>query len=67
MYVGSMDGNRLASRMVPADGDYIIRVYQMGNAADSNRTNSFTLKVRVSGSAYAALPRSEDATLRGTP
>ncbi|MBN1460553.1 MAG: hypothetical protein JXA57_13550 [Armatimonadetes bacterium] len=67
MYNGSIYGDDMAARMVPSSGEYLVRVYQMGAAADENRKGSFTLTVRVTGTALTPLPASVDATLPGTP
>ena len=46
IYIGSMDGNH-ASVVLPQSGDYTIRVYQMGNAKDTNRKRTFDLSIRI--------------------
>ncbi len=67
MFVGSMSiGNRF-SGVLPTDGDYVIRVYQMRNAARRNESARFTLTLDVSGQALAATPAAEDALIPGTP
>lgn len=66
MFNGSMGSNKMEARPVPSDGDYIIRVYQMGAAKSEGRTNSFSLRVKVDGRALKPLPASTDAKLRGT-
>jgi hypothetical protein len=66
MFVGSMSGNRF-SGVLPADGDYAIRVYLMRSAARRNEWARFTLTVDVSGQALAATPAAEDALIPGTP
>jgi hypothetical protein len=53
--------------MLPADGDYKVRVYLMRNAARRNEVSSYELTVSVTGQALAPLPASEDARLPGTP
>ena len=65
MFVGS-DGADF-TRVLPADGDYTIRVYLMRPAARRNETSDYTLSVTVTGSALAPLPASEDALKPGTP
>jgi hypothetical protein len=52
--------------MLPADGDYTVRVYLMRNAARRNETSSFTLTVRVTGTALPPLKASQDALIKGT-
>ena len=46
IYNGSMDG-RSASVELPQDGDYIVRVYLMGNDADTGKTVGFTIQVSI--------------------
>jgi len=46
IYIGSTDGND-ASITLPADGDYTIRVYLMGNDKDSGQTVPFTLSMTI--------------------
>lgn len=53
--------------MLPADGDYTIRVYLVRAAARRNETSDFTLTVGVTGKPLPPLPKSQDATLPGTP
>lgn len=66
MFVGSSDGNKMQPRMVPSKGKYIIRIYQMGAAKSENKSTSFTLGVRVTGTALKSLPASQDAKLQGS-
>ena len=67
MFVGSMSiGNRF-SGVLPTDGDYAIRVYQMRSAARRNESARFTLTLDVSGQALPATPAAEDALIPGTP
>ena len=65
MYVGQ-DGGPYTG-MLPADGDYTVRVYLMRNAARRNEASNYTLTVAVTGKALAPLPASQDALLPGTP
>lgn len=46
IYNGSMDGNT-ASVDLPDNGSYTIRVYQMGNDADSGATTGFRLDLSI--------------------
>jgi len=46
IFIGSRDGADARVRL-PADGDYTIRVYLMGNAKDSGHTVPFTLSVTI--------------------
>lgn len=66
MFVGSTSGNRF-SGVLPADGDYAIRVYLMRNAARRNESAGYTLTVGVTGQALAATPAVKDALIPGTP
>jgi len=67
MYIGNMGTNQMDHRIVPMEGEHVIRVYQMGAAADGGKTNSYALHVKVAGSALAPLKSSVDARLKGTP
>ena len=53
--------------MLPADGDYAVRVYLMRNAARRNEVSTYELTIGVTGQALAPLPASTDALLPGTP
>lgn len=46
VFVGSRDGDDASVRL-SSDGDYIIRVYLMGDDKDSGRTVPFTLSVTI--------------------
>ncbi len=46
IYNGSINGEN-ASAQLPANGDYSIRVYLMGDDKDSGRTVPFTLSVTI--------------------
>jgi len=65
MYVGQT--GEAYTGMLPADGDYKVRVYLMRNAARRNEVSDFTLTITVTGEALAPLPASQDALLPGTP
>jgi hypothetical protein len=65
MYIGQTSGETY-SGMLPADGDYTIRVYLMRSAARRNESSSYTLTVSATGKALAPLPASQDALLPGT-
>ena len=47
IYNGSIDGLDATGIVLPADGDFIIRVYQMGDDADSGKTTSFMISVGI--------------------
>jgi len=65
MYVGQ-DGGPYTG-MLPADGDYKVRVYLMRSAARRNEVSNYELTVSVTGQALAPIPASQDALLPGTP
>jgi hypothetical protein len=47
IYNGSIDGLDATGIVLPASGDYVIRVYQMGNDADTGKTTAFTISVGI--------------------
>ncbi len=65
MYVGQT-GDAYTG-LLPADGDYKVRVYLMRSAARRNEVSTFTLTIRVTGTALPPLPASQDARIPGTP
>lgn len=66
MFVGSSSGGEFTG-MLPADGDYTVRVYLMRSAARRNETSSYTLTIGVNGKPLEVLPASVDALIPGTP
>lgn len=54
LFVGSTAGNRYEG-VLPADGDYRIRVYLMRNAARRNESTRYTLKVQLAEPAKVAV------------
>jgi hypothetical protein len=66
MFVGSTSGGSFTG-VLPADGDYTIRVYLVRAAARRNESSDYTLTVAVTGAALAPTPASKDALLPGTP
>ncbi len=46
IYNGSIDGNATTVDL-PADGDYTIRVYLMGNDRDAGKTVGYTLDLSI--------------------
>lgn len=64
MYVGQTGDD--FTRLLPADGDYKVRVYLVRAAARRNESSSFTLTIGVTGKALAPLPASRDALVPGT-
>ena len=53
--------------MLPADGDYTIRVYLNRAAARRNESSKYTLTVSVTGNALPPLAAAKDARVKGTP
>lgn len=47
IYNGSIDGLDATGIVLPKDGDYLIRVYQMGDDADSGKTTAFMISVGI--------------------
>ena len=47
IYNGSTDDDGFESLKLPEDGDYTIRIYQMGNDADTGKTTGFTVSVTI--------------------
>jgi hypothetical protein len=66
MYVSSMTGERSWSGMLPADGDYAIRVYLMRPAARRSESSKYTLTVAVTGKPLPPLSAARDAKVAGT-
>ena len=66
MFIGSSSGGE-AKLLLPTDGDYVVRVYLMRNAARRNEIGRYTLTVGVTGQALAPLPAAQDARIAGTP
>jgi hypothetical protein len=64
MHVGQ-DGEPYTG-MLPADGDYKVRVYLMRNAARRNEISNYELTVAVTGKPLAPIPASQDAVIPGT-
>lgn len=67
MHIGSLSPSLKASRMVPIDGAYTVRVYQMGAQRSEGRTGSFSISASVSGKGIAAKSGASDAKIKGTP
>jgi len=67
MFVGSSDSSGTAFKgLLPADGDYTVRLYLMRPAARRGESSDYTLTIGVTGTALAPLPASQDALLPGT-
>ena len=66
MFIGSTTGDRF-SGLLPADGDYTLRVYLMRSAARRHEAANYTLSIAVAGQPLAAIPAARDALIPGTP
>ena len=66
MYSSNMTGERTFKGVLPADGDYAIRVYLDRPAARRNETSKYTLNVGVTGKALPPLSAARDAKVAGT-
>ncbi len=66
MFVSNMTGARTWSGVLPADGDYTVRVYLMRPAARRNESSKYTLTVAVSGKPLPAMSAARDAKVAGT-
>jgi hypothetical protein len=53
--------------MLPADGNYKVRVYLMRNAARRNEASDYTLTISVTGAPLAPTSKAKDAVRPGTP
>lgn len=65
MFIGGSQGTQ-ASVVLPADGDYLVQVYLMRNAARRNESAAYTMDVAVTGQPLAPLPAAKDALVPGT-
>ena len=66
MFVSNVTGARSWSGMLPADGDYAIRVYLMRPAARRSESSKYTLTVAVTGKPLPPLSAARDAKVAGT-
>jgi hypothetical protein len=66
MVASSMTGERSWSGMLPADGDYAIRVYLNRPAARRGEASKYTLTVAVTGKPLPPLSAARDAKVAGT-
>ena len=64
MFVG--DNGDDFTGVLPADGDYVVRVYLMRPAARRGESSNYTLTVSATGSALPPLAASRDALISGT-
>jgi len=66
MFIGSTSGNQF-KRILPNDGEYMVRVYLMRAAARRNESSTYALNIALEGKALPALSAAKDAVIRGTP
>lgn len=67
MFVGSISGNEFEA-VLPADGDYTLRVYLMRNAARRNEMANYRLEMNISaGTRGANEPELDSATILPPP
>jgi hypothetical protein len=66
MYAGNMSDKPSWSGVLPADGDYAIRVYLMRPAGRRNESSKYSLTVAVSGKPLPPLSAARDAKVAGT-
>jgi hypothetical protein len=64
MFVG--DTGEDYTGMLPADGDYVVRVYLMRPAARRGESSDYTVTIGVTGDPLAPLPAAKDALVPGT-
>jgi hypothetical protein len=64
MFVG--DTGEDYSGVLPADGDYVVRVYLMRPAARRGESSNYTVTIGASGKALAPIAASQDALVPGT-
>lgn len=66
MFVGDAGGD-VYQGLLPADGDYVLRVYLMRAAGRRGEASTFTLSVGVTGKPLVPTPAARDALVPGTP
>jgi hypothetical protein len=66
MFAGDTSDKPSWSGVLPADGDYAIRVYLMRPAARRGESSKYTVTVAVSGKALPPLSAARDAKIAGT-
>lgn len=67
MFMGEMNSNRMEHRVLPTEGDYVVRVFLVRAAARRKEKSNFTLSI---GLAKRALPNggaAGDVKIPGTP
>jgi hypothetical protein len=66
MFVGNLGGDAYQG-LLPADGDYVLRVYLMRAAGRRGENATFDLSVGVTGKPLVPTPAAQDALVPGTP
>lgn len=66
MFAGDAGGDTYQG-LLPADGDYVLRVYLMRAAGRRDEASTFTLSVGVTGKPLVPTPAARDALVPGTP
>lgn len=66
MFIGSTSGNQF-KRILPTDGEFVVRVYLMRAAARRNESSRYTLNIALDGKALPPTSSAKDAVIRGTP
>jgi hypothetical protein len=66
LFIGSSSANNFRC-LLPSDVDVTLRLYLMRPAALRNESNSYNLRVGISGAPLAPVPASRDALIPGTP
>lgn len=66
MFAGDMGSKQEWAGMLPADGDYAIRVFLMRPAARRNESSKYTLTVAVTGKPLPPLSAPRDVKVAGT-
>jgi hypothetical protein len=61
VFTGSSDGSHFKG-VLDKDGDWVIRVYQMGDAKDAKKTNSFKLNISIPPSAKSSSAATDSGT-----
>lgn len=66
MFIGSTSGSHF-KRILPVDGEYMVRVYLMRAAARRDESSRYELDLKLDGRALAPTSPDKDALIRGTP
>ena len=65
MFIGSTSGNQF-KRILPTDGEFVVRVYLMRAAARRNEASNYTLNIALEGKPLPPNSAAKDAVIRGT-